>query len=122
MVWCQSLPYIADPDAKVLILGSMPGVRSLQTGQYYAHPQNHFWPLIYTVMELPLPDNYTARCRGLLKRALAVWDVIASCYREGSSDAAITDVTVNDFSQFMADHPSIQLIAFNGGKAAQLWR
>lgn len=122
MVWCRSMPFIAAPDARVLILGSMPGTRSLKAEQYYAHPQNHFWPLIFAILEEPMPISYHDRVKGLLTRGIALGDVIASCSREGSSDAAITEVTVNDFPTFLALHTYIQLIAFNGSKAAQLWR
>lgn len=121
MVWCRSMPFVAAPDARVLILGSMPGARSLQAEQYYAHPQNHFWPLIFAILAEPLPTGYQDRVKGLLTHGIALGDVIASCNREGSSDAAITEVTVNDFTQFFEIHQSIKLLAFNGSKAAQIW-
>jgi len=122
MVWCESIPFVATEEAKVLILGSMPGALSLQSQQYYAHPRNHFWPVIYTILGEPLPDSYEERIKGLLANRMALWDVVAACERNGSSDASITQVTANDFPRFLATHPRVKLVVFNGTKAAQLWR
>ena len=79
---------IVSPKTAVLILGSFPGVKSLERQQYYAHPQNPFWKILQAVWpDIPLPsgaDSYGPRCRWLLDRGLGVWDVYASCEREGS--------------------------------------
>lgn len=122
MVWCKSIPYVGNKDAKVLILGSMPGAVSLQYQQYYAHPRNHFWPIIYSILGQPLPTDYLHRIQGLRDNGIALWDVIAECAREGSSDASISMVKPNNFRHFFTEHPDIKLVAFNGAKAAEVWR
>ena len=117
-----SFPPIAGPGARVLVLGSMPGVRSLEAGRYYAHPQNRFWPFMGELLgagpELPYPD----RCRRLVEAGVAVWDVLASCEREGSLDSAIRDEAANDFPALFATHPTIATVLFNGAKAEASFR
>ena len=115
----RSFPPIAALDARALVLGSMPGVRSLQAGQYYAHPQNRFWPFIGALLGATPDLPYPARCAKLMEAGVAVWDVLASCEREGSLDSAIRDDTAqaNDFAAFLSDHPGIRTLLFNGSKA-----
>lgn len=107
---------------RVLILGSMPGVRSLEQQRYYAHPRNAFWPIISALLQQPLPENYSDRLQMLCNGQLAVWDVIAQCYREGSLDSAIEadQLVFNPIDQLIEQHPSIEAIAVNGG-AAHSW-
>jgi TDG/mug DNA glycosylase family protein len=105
---------------RLLVLGSFPGVRSLQLQQYYAHPQNHFWKILQALWPqhpLPTSDHYAERCAWLLARGLGVWDVYASCEREGSLDSAIRNAVVNDFAALRARCPELQLIAHNGGES-----
>ena len=114
----RGFPPIAVPDAEILILGSMPGIASLEAGQYYAHPRNAFWPIM-CVLFRACPDlSYSDRVRVLARRKVAVWDVLQLCQREGSLDAAIRDEVPNDFATFFAAHPNIRRIGLNGGKAA----
>lgn len=113
----QGLPPIASADARVLILGSMPGAASLQAGQYYAHRQNRFWPFMGTLIGANPSLSYPQRVQRLHSAGIAVWDVIANCRREGSLDSAIRDEAVNDFGHFLADHASIATVLFNGAKA-----
>lgn len=122
VVHCQSLPLIEPINTRVLILGSMPGAISLQHQQYYAHPRNHFWPILAALLEQPLPGSYAHRIKMIEKAGIALWDVAAECEREGSSDTTINQVVVNDFASFLSSHRELQLIAFNGNKASQLWR
>ena len=114
-----SFPPIVGPGARVLILGSMPGVRSLQAGRYYAHPQNRFWPFMTTLLGMAPDLPYAARCRRVVEAGIAVWDVLASCERDGSLDSAIRDDTAkpNDFDGFLAERPGIHTLLFNGAKA-----
>lgn len=120
----RSFSPVSSGDARVLVLGSMPGMRSLQAQQYYAHPQNRFWPfmgeLVGAVPTLP----YSERCRRLTLAGIALWDVLASCERTGSLDSAIRDETAqaNDFEEFLATHPSIGAVLFNGAKAEDSFR
>ena len=120
----QCFPPVASPEARLLILGSMPGVRSLQAGQYYAHPRNLFWPIIEALFDIPASTPYGARCEALAEKGIALWDVIGRCERAGSLDSAIRNQTLqpNDFAGFFARHCKIRRVFFNGGKAEEVFR
>lgn len=109
-------PIIAD-DAEIIILGSMPGVVSLSKGQYFAHPRNHFWPIIYSVFGAPLSHDYSERVAFIKAHRIALWDVIGSCKRVGSSDSSIKEIEVNDIEGLLQRYPTIRLIILNGSKA-----
>lgn len=113
----HAFPPIADKRAHTLILGSMPGEASLQAGQYYAHPRNLFWPIVAEVMGFAAELPYPERCAALLARGCALWDVLATCERTGSLDAAIRNGKANDFPAFFAQHPCITRVFFNGATA-----
>ncbi|MCQ8128967.1 DNA-deoxyinosine glycosylase [Methylomonas rivi] len=120
----RSFPPIAGKNARILILGSIPGKASLEAGEYYAHPRNQFWPIMAELLACgPLPD-YPSKTRALLDADIALWDVMQSCYRPGSLDAAIekSSVVANDFKGFLASHPRIRRIFFNGATAEQAFR
>lgn len=117
-----SFPPIAGSNPHLLILGTLPGEESLRLGQYYAHPRNHFWPLIGDVLGEATPANYLDRKKMLTRHGLALWDVLKSAERIGSLDSAIRNPQVNDFAGFLEDNPSIRAIAFNGQKARDLFR
>jgi len=115
----RSFPPIADAKARILILGSMPGKASLAAGQYYAHAQNLFWRILGEVTGAPASSPYAARARALKSRGIALWDVLATCVREGSLDSAIDEASIsaNDFASFYRTHPGIAQVFFNGAKA-----
>ncbi len=113
----QGLPPIANTDACVLILGSMPGAASLQAGQYYAHRQNRFWPFMGALIGAEPALPYPQRVQCLRAAGIALWDVIAHCRRDGSLDSAIRDEAVNDFGGFLAQHAGVATVLFNGAKA-----
>lgn len=117
MALLQGLPPIENPDACALVLGSMPGGASLRQSRYYAHPQNLFWPLMDTIIGVPVAAPYEERLERLRAAGVALWDVIASCEREGSLDSAIRGAVVNDFAGFFATHRSVRSILFNGAAA-----
>lgn len=120
---CTSFAPVADHNSKLMILGSMPGVRSLTLQQYYGHPQNRFWPLLTAVLGAEkVPEKYEDKLHLLLNNNIALWDVLAFCERNGSLDSAITAEVSNDFPAFLQNHPSIKKICFNGGKAQQAFR
>lgn len=110
---------IAREDAKVLILGSMPGVESLNQQQYYAHPRNSFWYIMATLFKFDLDADYNKRTAALIKNRIALWDVLNRCIRKGSLDTAIeTDSIIrNDFLSFFKQHSKIKYVFFNGQKA-----
>jgi double-stranded uracil-DNA glycosylase len=114
----RSFEPIAAPNARLLILGSMPGVASLEAGQYYAHPHNAFWRIMGDLVGAGPEKSYDERTRILRDRGIAVWDVLKSCVRQGSLDADIRDEVANDLPAFLAAHPGIVRIGLNGGKAA----
>ena len=113
---------VYDSRARVLILGSMPSVKSLAEGYYYAHPRNAFWPVIYGLYDQIPPEDYRERYQFLKDHGLALWDVAASCTREGSADDQIRDVVPNAVGELMAQCPHLEAVALNGGKAQQLFR
>lgn len=118
----HSMAPIIDDGAEILILGSMPGVMSLSKQQYFAHPRNHFWPIIYAVFGDPLSYEYSERVAFIKAHKLALWDVIGSCKRVGSSDSSITEIEVNDIEGLLVRYPGIRLIILNGAKAEATYR
>jgi hypoxanthine-DNA glycosylase len=114
----SSMDPIISPGAKVLILGSMPGRQSLDSQQYYAHPRNHFWPIISELLNRDVTSlSYDDKCKFLKKNNIALWDVIATCEREGSLDSAIRNEEMNDLDLLIKNYPTIQWIGLNGTKA-----
>ena len=122
----RGLAPIVAPNARVLILGSFPSEASLAAGQYYAHPRNHFWPLLAAVLDEPLPTlAYPARLVRLKARGVAVWDTIVTCERRGSLDTAIRNARWGEVLRIRARAPELKLVAFNGGtafRAEPAWR
>lgn len=117
----RSFAPVVDSGTRLLVLGSLPGDRSLAQGQYYAHPQNRFWQLMGEVIGVDLPAlAYPARLAALLADGVGLWDVIAEARREGSLDTNIRDLADNDLPALLATLPALTTIAFNGGTAARL--
>jgi hypoxanthine-DNA glycosylase len=106
---------------RLLVLGSFPGATSLARQQYYAHPQNGFWRILQAIWpsspQAECVDSYEKRSAWMLDRGLGVWDVYASCEREGSLDTAIRHPQVNDFVDLQRRCPALQVIAHNGGES-----
>lgn len=108
-------------DARVLVLGSLPGEASLAAGQYYAHPRNGFWRLMGAVIGAPLADlDYANRIATLHAHRIGLWDMVATARRRGSLDQSLRDVAANDLAALVATLPELRLVAFNGQKAASL--
>ena len=120
----SGFPPVARHDARLLILGSLPGVRSIQEQQYYAQPQNAFWRIMGELFGAGRELSYAQRLRKLGASGIALWDVAAAAERPGSLDSAIVHASVeaNDFGAFFETHRHIGLICFNGAKAAELYR
>jgi len=116
----QGLPPVIARGTRLVILGSFPGVASLIAQQYYGHPRNHFWPLLGTIWGLDLMAlPYAQRLALARKQGLGLWDVYASCLRQGSLDSAIGDAEFNDLSSLKRRAPALQLVAHNGGESAR---
>lgn len=122
MTRINSFPYVAHKDARILILGSMPGKASLNAQQYYAHPHNAFWSILSHILDIPPNTAYDRRLAAMTARGIALWDVLKSCHRKGSLDTAIKNECPNDFPAFFAAHPQITDILFNGKKAESAFR
>ena len=121
MTRIRSFPPIENPDATLLILGSMPGKESLRAGQYYAHPRNAFWPIMGELTGATPDLPYEIRIEKMKAAGIALWDVLASCTRPGSMDADIDpdSIRANDFAAFFRKHPRITHVYFNGAMAEQ---
>lgn len=112
---------VVDADTRLLILGSLPGERSLLLQQYYGNPQNRFWQLMGDVLQVELVAlDYASRLQRLLEHRVGLWDVVAQAQRVGSLDSNIRARDDNDLPALLARHPAIATIAFNGGTACKL--
>lgn len=109
------------PEARVMIVGSMPSVKSLADAQYYAHPRNAFWPILFDVFGVTPTDDYEAKKAMIRGNGLALWDAAQSCEREGSLDSNMRDVAYNDFASLYAHCPHIHTVLCNGGTAHALF-
>jgi hypoxanthine-DNA glycosylase len=118
----KSLHPIIDEHSHVLILGTMPGEESLRRNEYYAHPGNQFWALIYGIFDRQPDPTYVQRTAFLQQTGIALWDVLGEANREGSLDSAITDYKPNNFTDLFTKYPDIRCIALNGSKAAKLFK
>lgn len=119
----DGLPPVIDDRARVLILGSFPSVRSLAEGRYYANPRNTFWPIVAELFEFDCTATYSERLAALQSHNVALWDVVRSCRRAGSADAAIDPKTlvINDFDWLFGSYPRVNRVYFNGAAAARLF-
>lgn len=119
----HSFQSIQGPKSRVLILGTMPGKRSLRERQYCAHPQNLFWRIVGGMLGFDPSSPYEDRVTRLVTANIALWDVLKSCTRASSLDSDIDDSTAvpNDFAGFFSSHSHIQRVCFNGAKAEALY-
>ncbi|WP_077619550.1 DNA-deoxyinosine glycosylase [Bacillus sinesaloumensis] len=108
---------VANLDARVLILGSMPSEQSLQKQEYYGNKRNHFWPIMFQLFDSPELIAYDDKIAFLKEKRVALWDVLYSCHREGSLDANIRNEEPNEIENFVKTHRGLRLIICNGTKA-----
>ncbi len=118
----EAFPPILEKNSKILILGSMPGVKSLAKQEYYGNPRNQFWKLIGEILEEEVPEEYQEKIQMIKKNELALWDVIRHCKRKGSLDTDIKEEAVNDLKDLLKKRKSIEKVYFNGGKAYELFK
>ena len=116
---CKSFKPSIDNNSKILILGSMPGIKSLEEQQYYAHPQNRFWKVMGALCsENNLAEfDYDTKLKILLNNNIALWDTIKSCKRKGSLDSDIKNEQPNNIRKLLKNYPSIKIICLNGNKS-----
>ncbi|RNA62016.1 DNA-deoxyinosine glycosylase [Chryseobacterium nematophagum] len=113
----SSFPPIIDDHSRILILGSIPGIKSLEKQEYYAHPQNKFWKIIFELFGEELTMDYTEKINMLKKKQIALWDVIDSCERKGSLDSEIRNEEANQIIELLEKYPNVKTIFCNGGKS-----
>lgn len=113
----SSFPPIINNESKILILGSIPGVKSLEMQQYYAHPQNKFWKIIFELFNEKFTKDYDERIKILEKHHIALWDVIDTCERIGSLDSEIRNEEANKIEELLQNFPNIKAIFCNGQKS-----
>lgn len=113
----SSFPPVIDSRSEILILGSIPGAKSLEMQQYYAHPQNKFWKIIFNLFHENFTEDYFERMDVLKKHHIALWDVIDSCERKGSLDSEIRNEEANQIEGLLEQYPNIRAIFCNGGKS-----
>lgn len=124
MTQVQSFPPIVGKFPRVLILGSMPGVASLEAVQYYAHPRNAFWPIMGELFGIDPGTDYALRIAQIAEKPVVLWDTLKHCSRPGSLDSAIVrdSVEANDIPDLLLQHPRIQAVACNGATSAEYFR
>ncbi|MDO4684029.1 MAG: DNA-deoxyinosine glycosylase [Lautropia sp.] len=116
----RGFPPVWQADARILLLGSFPGTASLAAHAYYAHPRNQFWPIVGSLIDVPLADlPYPERLEQLRAHRIALWDTLGHCRREGSLDSKIQDAILNEFQPLLNQLPELKLIGFNGQRAAR---
>ena len=119
----HGLPPVARSDARLFILGSLPGDASLAASEYYAHPRNAFWRLVGAALGENLqPLPYAERLERLMERRIGLWDVVARARRTGSLDQAIRDAGHNPLADYLAGFPQLDAVAFNGTTASTIGR
>ena len=110
-----SFPPFVNATTEILILGTMPGIASLEKQEYYAHPRNHFWKIIYTLLNsLPIAENFEEKISLLQNHKIGLWDVLENCERKGSLDIHIKNHKENNFEMLLEEFSGITKIVFNG--------
>lgn len=119
----ESFHYVADEKTRTLIIGSMPGIASLQALQYYAHQYNLFWPLVFEAFGKTFAQpSYEDKLDLLAQNHIGLWDAAAVCQREGSLDSAIKNAIPNDFEELFQLYPQIERLLFNGQTAFKIFK
>jgi len=118
----HSFEPIVNSECRIIILGSIPGIESLRKQEYYGHPQNKFWDVLYGVFKEKPDNEYSLKKLFLLNHGIALWDVIKSCERKGSADSAIKNIKLNDFYSLFTENPRIKCIFFNGRAAENIFK
>ena len=120
----QSFAPILGKHPRILILGSMPGIASLEAVQYYAHPRNVFWPIMAELFSIDVETDYAQRIAQISEAPVILWDTLKRCDRPGSLDASIKrdSVEANDISGLLDKYPGVRAVACNGATSANYFR
>lgn len=124
MARVRSFEPLVGRQPRILILGSMPGIASLQAVQYYAHPRNAFWPIMAELFGIDPTASYSQRVAELSRHPLILWDTLQACHRPGSLDSNIDAKTAraNDFPELLKRFPEIRAILFNGATSEKYFK
>ena len=124
MTRVRSFGPVIGTNPRVVVLGSMPGVASLEAVQYYAHPRNAFWPIMGRLFGFDAAAEYEDRIRSIEALPIILWDSLKACHRPGSLDSDIDDASAeaNDFPRLLRQHPGIRAILFNGASSEKYFR
>ena len=117
----HSFPPLIYDDVEILILGSLPGKKSIELKEYYGHPRNRMWKILSTITYSDLPTDYDSKKTFLQKNKIGLWDVASSAERKGSLDSNIKKETPNDVDSLLQDFLSIKVIGFNGKKSENMY-
>ena len=118
----SSFPPFVNSQTEILILGTMPGIASLEKQEYYAHKRNHFWKIMYTLLgNLPISEIFEEKIQLLQKNKIGLWDVLENCERKGSLDIHIKNQKENDFETLFKKFPRITTIIFNGKESCKFF-
>lgn len=117
----QAFPPLVNQNSKILILGTMPGEKSLELQEYYGNKGNSFWKLLFTLFNQPLPKEYIEKKQLLEENNIALWDVLAYCERTGSLDSNIKNEKANDFESFYKQYPNIKHVFFSSKNASNFY-
>lgn len=119
----RGLPPVIAPHTRLVVLGSFPSIASLEAGEYYAHPRNHFWPILSALWGVELRAlPYAQRLDAVREHGLGIWDIYATCTREGSLDSSIEGAQPNDLASLLRIAPQLEAFAHNGGESARAMR
>lgn len=117
----QAFPPLVNQNSRILILGTMPGEKSLELQEYYGNKGNSFWKLLFTLFNRPLPKEYIEKKQLLEENNIALWDVLAYCERTGSLDSNIKNEKANDFESFYKQYPNIKHVFFSSKNASNFY-
>ena len=117
----HSFPPLIYEGVEILILGSLPGKKSIELKEYYGHPRNRMWKILCAITNCDLPTDYDLKKTFLQKNKIGLWDVASSAEREGSLDSNIKKETPNDVDSLLTGFPSIKVIGFNGKKSESMY-
>ena len=117
--YCESFFPVVGKNPKILILGTIPGRKSLEMQEYYSHPRNIFWKIIFNLLKVTEKNTYSEKIELVKEKQIALWDVCYSCTREGSLDSNIKDETPNQIPDFLQKYRTVEIVIFNGQKARE---